>query len=134
MYKNILIPLDCSEIDQKIIEHIGSLCECMNPKISLLRVLHIHTRDAMNYSENETKKYMEVISRYFEEKNIEVESYIEFGDPEKVIIDKAAELECDLIAFAGHGHKTIMDFVLGSVIERVRHNVRIPILIINAAT
>lgn len=132
MYKNILIPLDCSQVDEVIIDHIIRLCGIMNPEIHLVRALHIHTRDALNYSEKVTTDYMEKVRSRFENINISAESIVEYGDPEEVISRLAVEKHCDLIAFATHGHKKVMDFLLGSVVEKVRHKTNIPILLIKA--
>jgi nucleotide-binding universal stress UspA family protein len=132
MYKNILIPLDCSHVDDVIIEHIIKLCAFMTPEIHLVRALHIHTRDALNYSETVTTDYMGKVSDRFKEINIITDSIIEYGDPEDIIARLAVEKDCDLIAFATHGHKKVMDFLLGSVVEKVRHKTNIPILLIKA--
>ncbi len=132
MYKTILIPLDCSKVDDVIIEHIMKLSSYMNPAVLLLRALHHHTRDALSYSENVTNEYMEQLVKKFSNIGIRAESIIEYGDPDDVIARIAEEKECDLIAFATHGHKKVMDFVLGSVVEKVRHRTKIPILLINA--
>ncbi len=132
MYKNILIPLDCSIVDEVIIEHIIKMCSIMNPGIHLVRALHLHTRDALNYSESVTAEYMEKVKERFASINITAETIIEYGDPDEVISKIAIEKNCDLIAFATHGHKKVMDFLLGSVVEKVRHKTSIPILLIKA--
>ena len=52
------------------------------------------------------------------------------GDPPKEILEKAEELGCDLIAMGTHGHKGFQDWVLGSVADAVRHETKIPVLLI----
>jgi nucleotide-binding universal stress UspA family protein len=104
----------------------------MTPEIHLVRALHIHTRDALNYSETVTTDYMDKVKERFSGINIVAECIVEYGDPEEVIARIAVEKDCDLIAFATHGHKKVMDFLLGSVVEKVRHKTNIPILLIKA--
>ena len=41
-----------------------------------------------------------------------------------------AESECDLVALATHGHKGIIDIVLGSVSEKLKHESDKPILLL----
>ena len=132
MYNNILIPLDCTTVDEAIISHVIELCNCMHPKVYLLRVLHIHTRDALNYIDTETHDCLRNYKTRFLDSNIEVETIIEYGEPEDVITKIAKDINCDLIAFGTHGHKKLMDFLLGSVVEKVRHSIEIPLLLIKA--
>lgn len=131
MYKRILVPLDCSPVDDLIVDHLLGLCSYIQPKIFLLRVTHSHTRDALNYLEKEVDDCMEKIKVRFTAA-IEVETIIEYGEPELIIPRVAKEKECDLIAFGTHGHKRIMDFLLGSVVDKVRHETSIPLLLIRA--
>ena len=132
MYTKILIPLDFSKVDDKIIDHILGLCSYIKPKVYLLRALHLHTRDALSYEESKTREYLNNIKQKFSDIGIEAEIIIEYGDPDEIIVTIAKKLGCDLLAFATHGHKKIMDFLLGSVVEKVRHQIGIPILLINA--
>jgi hypothetical protein len=73
MYKKILIPLDCSNVDETIICHILRMCEYFKPEIILLRVNHIHTRDGLKFLEKEAEEYMETVKRKFSDKGIRSE-------------------------------------------------------------
>jgi nucleotide-binding universal stress UspA family protein len=43
------------------------------------------------------------------------------------------EEDVDLIAMATHGHRFVMDLLLGSTVGKVRHMVNVPVLLVKAA-
>ena len=50
-----------------------------------------------------------------------VQTEVLIGDVTKTIIERAARWHADLITLGSHGHKSILDFLLGSVAESVAH-------------
>jgi nucleotide-binding universal stress UspA family protein len=52
------------------------------------------------------------------------------GEPAAVILQKAEDLNCDLIIMGTHGKGSISHAFLGSVAEKVLHRVRKPVFII----
>ena len=54
------------------------------------------------------------------------------GDPATELIKVAAERSVDLIAMSTHGHRFIKDVLLGATADRVRHLVKIPVLLLRA--
>ena len=54
------------------------------------------------------------------------------GDPATEII-KAAEAEAvDLVAMATHGHRFVKDLLLGATVDKVRHELKVPVLLLQA--
>ena len=47
------------------------------------------------------------------------QSEVRIGDVTETVLDRAAEWHADLIAVGSHGHRSIHDFLLGSVAESV---------------
>jgi nucleotide-binding universal stress UspA family protein len=52
------------------------------------------------------------------------------GRPADEIIERARELEIDLIVMASHGHTGLAGWILGSTTERVIRKTRIPVLVV----
>lgn len=54
------------------------------------------------------------------------------GDPATELIRVAEEGEVDLIAMSTHGHRFIADLLFGTTVNKVRHLVKIPVLLLRA--
>jgi manganese transport protein len=54
------------------------------------------------------------------------------GDPSDEIIRVAQEQHVDLIAMSTHGHRFLSDIIHGTTADRVRHLVKVPVLLLRA--
>jgi nucleotide-binding universal stress UspA family protein len=137
MYQRILVPLEHTDTDSAIVEHVRQLV-----KLSKGSVVFIHVADgwaarnahslALRESEEMRvdREYLEGICDRFEGDGIEVECILAGGDPSKEIAAAAEREECDLIAMSTHGHRFIKDVIYGSVANEVRHLSRVPVLLV----
>ncbi len=55
------------------------------------------------------------------------------GDPRRVILDYAAEHECDWIVMGSHGRRGLGRFLMGSVSEAVARHARCSVLIVRGS-
>jgi len=53
-----------------------------------------------------------------------------FGRVPKEIVRIAKEKNVDLLVMGGHGHRGIKDLLFGTSISQVRHELKIPVLVI----
>ncbi|MGE5437897.1 MAG: universal stress protein [Syntrophothermus sp.] len=130
IYKNILVPLDCSSVDDKVIEHIIPLALQNDSSVMLLHVVHSHTldEDAILY-----QKAKDTLSRYekiLQNNNIKVSTKMLQGEPEDEILNEIEDSDYDLIAMATHGHSFFKDILYGSVTQILKHKISIPLLLI----
>jgi manganese transport protein len=130
MYKKILVPMDCSPVDEPILAHVGELAKVHAAELVLVRVAKAETRDAFAHEKGKAEEVMEKQAQKLRGKGLVVSLLVLRGDPPKEILEKAEELGCDLIAMGTHGHKGFQDWVLGSVADAVRHETKIPVLLI----
>jgi universal stress protein A len=130
MYKKILVPMDCSSVDDPILAHVGGLAKAHGAEVLLVRVAKSETRDAFAHEKKEAEAVMEKQAAKLRGKGLAVSLLVLSGEPAGAILDKAAELGCDLIAMGTHGHKGFQDLLFGSVADEVRHATRIPVLLI----
>ena len=54
------------------------------------------------------------------------------GDPATELIKAAEDQRVDLIAMSTHGHRYLSDLLHGATADRVRHLVKIPVLLLRA--
>ncbi len=132
LYSKILLLLDCSPVDEVILDHIKKLAKIHNSHVHLFHVIHAHTLDQEREEIKRTKKCIQEAEKKLKEKGIKVSFSISEGEPEKEVIKKINEYNWDLIAMATHGHRGITDFLTGSISDIVKHNTSIPILLIKA--
>jgi universal stress protein A len=64
---------------------------------------------------------------------LKVESSVEIGNPSDVILEKAAELDVNLVIMGSHGKKGLSRLIMGSVAETVVRKADCPVLIVKSA-
>ena len=64
------------------------------------------------------------------EMGYDAETSIGFGNPRKKIPQIVKEINADLLVMGAHGHELIKDLIFGETVDRVRHKVNIPVLIV----
>jgi len=61
-----------------------------------------------------------------------VQTRLAMGDPATELIRTAEEGQVDLVAMSTHGHRFIADVLHGATADRVRHLVKVPVLLLRA--
>ena len=134
-YNKIAVALDFSENDLKLINHaIGQ----GNKNTSYI-LIHIVESAATRLMEKETddletRKDQEQLDDYvrqLREKNIEAAGLLGFNDRAKEIVRLVKENNADMLVIGAHGHSGIKDLVYGQTIGAVRHELKIPVLVVN---
>ncbi len=131
MYKNILLLLDCSSVDKKIIVHVADLASILHSHVHLFHVVHAHTLDQERVLSAKAEQSISEALQYFKEKGINSDFSIGEGEPSAEVLKIATEERWDLIALATHGHKAFGDFIYGSVSNTLKHKSGKPLLFIN---
>ena len=78
------------------------------------------------------REYLEQLKRDLTRQGFIVETRLARGDPASELIKAATDQNVDLIAMSTHGHRFISDVLLGATADRVRHLVKIPVLLLRA--
>jgi len=141
--KNILVPVDFSEVAPFVVEWAKSFARKLGAKIKLIYVLEDFSTYEGIYSNIQTFAEMENIlmdaaqssmeeflKKYFSDFP-EVESIIVKGDIVEKIIEVGEEVKADLIIMGTHGRKGLDKILFGSVAEGVVKNSPIPVVTIN---
>lgn len=140
MYKKILVALENGPADQRLLPHISEFAKRLGADLLLLHVADgwaARNFEQLKLTESAEMKadfeYLAVTAQKLADQGLKAETLLGLGNPPNEIVRVAAEMNCDLIALASHGHKLFGDLVHGSTIDRVRHNTHIPLLVVSAA-
>jgi nucleotide-binding universal stress UspA family protein len=139
MYQRILVAVENSEADRTILAHVTRLAKLTGGQLLLVHVADgwaARHFDDLKLRESEEMKadreYLEQLKRDLTAQGFIVETRLARGDPASELIKAATDQNADLIAMSTHGHRFISDVVLGATADRVRHLVKIPVLLLRA--
>ncbi len=139
MYSRILVAVEHSEADRTILDHVERLA-----KLTGARLLVVHVADgwvARHFDElqlreseemREDRAYLAEVEAGLRARGLEVESRLAMGDPSSEIVRVAEAERVDLIAMSTHGHRFFADWIHGATADRVRHLVKVPVLLLKA--
>ncbi len=139
MYKKILVPLENSPTDAIILNHIRPLAVLTGASLLLVHVADgwvARNYENLQLAESDEMKadrvYLERLAAELTAEGFRVEHLLALGEPSDQIIQVSQESGVDLIAMATHGHRLIADFVYGETVDKVRHSVDIPVLLLKS--
>jgi nucleotide-binding universal stress UspA family protein len=80
----------------------------------------------------EDRAYLESLKSDLTAQGLSVTTQLALGDPAQELIRAADDGNVDLIAMSTHGHRFLSDVIHGATADRVRHLVKIPVLLLRA--
>ena len=135
-YSTILVPVDHTASDNEAISNALAIALSNRSKVILLHIeesvaSRLYGSMASNAEVNEGAEYLEKIAASFRAQGLESEIVVIHGSsPAREIEQAARRLQPDLLIMAAHGHRGLKDLIFGSTINRVRHRLKIPVLIV----
>ncbi|MDD2821715.1 MAG: Nramp family divalent metal transporter [Flavobacterium sp.] len=133
--KNIAISVDFSFADEKAINYAFNMGG-IDAKYTLIHV--VETVGAMIYGKNvddhETtidEKLLLEYKQMFREKGFHVKTQLGFGKPNKVIPKIVNKGNFDILVMGTHGHTGMKDLLFGTTVDKLRHKISIPLVIVN---
>jgi universal stress protein A len=130
VYKKILVAMDCSPVDDAIIEHVSALAIQNNAHVYLLHVVHSHTLDQDRALREIAETSLKSNCGILQARGIEVSIVIRSGEPDTEILEEIEGKDYDLVAMATHGHSFMGDILFGSVSQTLKHRISTPLLLI----
>jgi manganese transport protein len=132
--KNIAISVDFSSADESAIKNAFELGG-MDAQYTLIHV--VETVGAMVYGKNiddhETTIDEKLLLEYKEmlsQKGFKVETQLGFGKPNCVIPELINQGNFDILVMGTHGHTGFKDLIFGTTVDKLRHKISIPLLIV----
>ena len=139
MYQRILVAVENSAADRTILTHVAELARLTGSTLLLVHVADgfaaRHFNDLKLRESDEMKAdraYLEQLRAEFAGQGFTVETLLAMGDPATELVRAAEEQRADLLAMSTHGHRGVQDLVRGATADRVRHRVKIPVLMLQA--
>jgi nucleotide-binding universal stress UspA family protein len=137
MYHRMLVAVENSAADRTILEHVTALARLTGAELHLVHVADgwaARNFDGLKLRESEEMKtdraYLEHLAGQFPDLRVSTE--LAMGDPATELIRLAEERKADLIAMSTHGHRFLNDVIRGTTVNKVRHVVKIPVLLLRA--
>ena len=139
MYRNILVAIEHSAADETIMRHVTALAGMTGAALVLVHVAHgfaaRHFNDlGLRESEEmrEDRRYLEELVAGLRERGLQARARLLLGDPATELIKAARDEGVDLVAMATHGHRLVNDILRGTTVDRVRHELTVPVLLLRA--
>src|SRR5919199_4343535 len=139
MYRRILVAVENSAADQTILDHAASLARLTGARLLLVHVADgwaARHFDELKLRESEEMKsdraYLEQLRDDLTARGFSVDTKLAMGDPATELIRASQEQGVDLIAMSTHGHRFLSDIIRGATADRVRHLVKVPVLLLRA--
>ena len=139
MYKRILVAVENSPADKTILSHVSDLARLMQAELLLVHVADgwaARNYDQLKLRESEEMKadreYLERLRTELAAQGLSVATRLAMGDPARELIKAVDDEGVDLLAMSTHGHRFLQDLIYGATADRVRHLVKIPVLLLRA--
>lgn len=139
MYKRILVAVENSAADRTIVSHVSGLARLTGAELLLVHVADgwaARNFDQLKLRESEEMKvdraYLESLRQELVGQGFSVQTQLAMGDPATEIIRTAEARSVDLIAMSTHGHRFLADVLHGTTADKVRHLVKVPVLLLRA--
>jgi nucleotide-binding universal stress UspA family protein len=130
MYEQILVPLKWDPSDEAVIGHAGSLARLSGGQMTLMHVVHSHSRDESAYRVELARDHLAGAAAPIAPSGVQVGIRVVVGEPAESITAVADEIGADLIVMATHGHSGMRHVIMGSVTEDVIRRGDTPVLLV----
>ncbi len=134
-FNKISVALDFSENDEKLLAYaIGQ----GNKKTHYVLVHIVESASARifgdesdDYESRKDKERMDAYVRQLQYRGFTAEGFLGYKNRAKEIVRIIKEADADMLVMGAHGHTGIKDFIYGETVNTVRHELKIPVLIVN---
>jgi len=134
-YNRIAVALGFSERDKELLAHAIKQSS-QQTRIILIHIVESASAKVLGQETDdlETRKDQEKLDEYvafLQQKGLVAESFLGFSSRHKEIPRLVKETNADLLIIGAHGHSGVKDLLYGETIDAVRHQLKIPVLIVN---
>jgi manganese transport protein len=134
-FNKIAVALDFTDNDKKLIAY------ALGQGTQTTKYLFIHIvesasanllgKESDDFETRKDNEQMEFYIQSLKEKNLQAEGIIGFKNRAKEIIKIVKEQNADMLVVGAHRHTGLKDFIYGETINTVRHELQIPVLVVN---
>jgi manganese transport protein len=132
--KNIAISVDFSSADEVAINSAFNLGG-LEAKYTLIHVVetvgaHMYGKHVDDHETTIDEKLLQEYQLMFREKGFHIKTQLGFGKPNKVIPKIINKGNFDILVMGTHGHTGLKDLLFGTTVDKLRHKISIPLLIV----
>jgi manganese transport protein len=133
-YDRIAITVDFSVSDNAALSQ-AVLQSQKNTKLILIHIVEtagaiVLGEEIKDHESTSDIKQLNKYKNYLIALGYDVETSLGYGNPKKQIPIIVNQNKAELLIMATHGHKGLNDFLFGTTLDKVRHNIKIPVLIV----
>jgi manganese transport protein len=135
VYTKIAVALDFSENDAKLLASaIGQAKK--ETQFLLIHIVEsasavLHGKETGDYETQKDKEQLDFFVSQLNERGFDAAGKLGFRNRVKEIVRIVKEDEADMLVIGAHGHTALKDFIYGETVNAVRHELRIPVLVVN---
>ncbi|MBI4811138.1 MAG: Nramp family divalent metal transporter [Ignavibacteriales bacterium] len=134
-YTRIGVALDFSGMEEKILSHAQSIAQHHNAAIYLFHVVEgvsgqIFGKEAFDEEARTDKEHIDNVAEQLRAFGFEVYAHLGFGNVPQQLVKLANETQIDLLIMGGHRHSGWKDILFGTTVPKVRHSLKIPVLVV----
>ena len=153
MYKEILLPLDGSDVSESALAPARQLAESLGARLHILQVTSQTEEfsimrgaefgtmgsdysqqvldEVMTAQRDRIERYLNEVAEGLTEAGLDVVKAIEDGPAADKIVDYAEAAGVDLIVMSTHGRGGVRRFFVGSVTDKVIRSTNLPVLVVH---
>ena len=134
VYRKIAVALDFSEKDAKLLAAaIGQSKE--DTEFILIHIVESASAillgdQTADYETQKDKERLELFVKELENKGFKAKGILGFRQSAKEIVRIVKEENADLLVVGAHGHTGLKDSIYGETVNAVRHELKIPVLVV----
>lgn len=135
VYKKIAVGLDFSENDVKLLAAAMGQAR-RDTRFVLIHVVESPTaimlgKETGDYETTKDQERLDLFVNYLKEKGFEADGILGFRKSAREIIRITKEEKADMLVLGSHGHTGLKDLIYGETINTVRHELKIPVLVVH---
>lgn len=140
--KNILVPVDLSNVTDRVVEHARRLAQVTGSRLVLLHVAAAEpefigfepgppsVREAEARHLAAEHRQVQDLRRRLEGAGLQVTALLVQGYPVEKILQEAARVQAELVVMGSHGHGALHHLLVGSVTEGVLRKATCPVVVV----
>ncbi len=133
-FKRIAVALEFSPDDEKILSH-AKLQGGNDASYFLIHIVesasaNIMGKESHDYETRIDQEMMDNYLRQLNELGLKATGALGYQRRVKEIVRLVKEHGADLLVIGAHGHTGLKDFIFGSTVDSVRHELKIPVLVV----
>ncbi len=137
--RKIAVAVDFSDADPAALSYAVTLAAAAGRggEVLLFHVVEsggarVMGADLQDRESREDRERLELYAAELGEHGLEANVDLGFGDPADGLAALVEKHQPDLVVFGSHGHRAVGDLVHGTAVERFRHRVGVPVLVVPA--